>query len=84
MGDTRPEIRCLVLKPTPDGQDVFVGKLGLVLLNGEREAGACIVSLETAPMFAALGWHIFVDPADEAVLARWMQINSPRQPWNHW
>lgn len=80
MSDLRPVVHCLVVRGTPSG-DCYVGKLGVVLLNGEREAGECIVSLEDAPKFIEMGWAVFVDPEDEAILARWMQINSPRQPW---
>jgi hypothetical protein len=81
MPDERPKIRCLVIRPL-GGLECYVGDLGLMLMNGERECKRCIVPLEDVQYWFDAGWAVFIDPADEAVLARWMQINSTRQPWD--
>jgi hypothetical protein len=83
--DQRPRLTCLVVKPTIQ-DDCYVGNLGLVLLNGEREAHRCIVALEDAERFIGMGWVVFVDPADESALARWEQLNQQRKKpkWNQW
>jgi hypothetical protein len=85
MDDPRPRLTCLVVKPALGG-DCYVGVLGLPLLNGEREARECIVALEDAYKFIEMGWVIFVDPADEAELARWEQLHQQkkRPRWNQW
>lgn len=82
----RPLLRALIIRPLGE-DDCRVGKVGMVLLNGEREVLGGVVTLTTPEEVARLrdlGLQLFVDPGDEAVLARWNQINSPRQPWNKW
>lgn len=80
MSDEKPTIRCLVIRPL-GGLECYVGDLGMALLNGEREVKRCIVKLEDIQYWLDAGWAVFVDPQDQSDLARWEQINSPRQPW---
>lgn len=80
VSEERPKIRCLVIRPL-GALECYVGEVGDVLLNGERAAKRCIVSLDDIQYWLDAGWAVFVDPQDESDLARWQQINSPRQPW---
>lgn len=82
-GEQRPALRLLAIKPMAHG-DCYVGRVGMELLNGEREVRGGMIALEDAQRYLDLGYALFLDVEDEARLARWQQINSPRQPWNKW
>lgn len=67
--DPRPEIRALIAWPLDQGH---------VLLARQD-----CVRLEDAALYRQLGFAVLVDPADEAVLARWEQLHRPRR-WGGW
>lgn len=85
--DPEPEIRCLLVLPLPDGE-CRVGKLGLMLRNGEREVLSGIVSRQHADDHAKPhGFIVFEDPTDRAVWNEWhrrQQPKPPRKSWNTW
>ena len=71
MDPTRPLVHCLAGWPL-EGGEVILCRQGLV-------------SLEEAEALHALGFLVLIDPADEAMLTRWEQIQrsarKPRQKW---
>lgn len=81
MSRERPKVFALLMKAGIDGEP-YVGRLGFMLQNGEREAMGCMVPKDQVHFYAALGWVALDDPEDEAALNAWLQANTPRQPWN--
>ena len=70
--DARPTVRCLVAYALPDG---------------DWRVSTHVLELADAEVLVGFGWSVAIDPADEAVLARWQQLDrtmrgkGPRLTW---
>ncbi len=68
-----------------DGRPPIHALVAWTFPNGEIRVRPQVVTLDRAADFARYGWAVLIDPSDESILARWIQLHrTPDQPRRRW